>query len=646
MADGTQLLEVGRGRGKKKFMTVAFNGVDKTCDTDTETQLELWKILQIDIVATMKEIGMDFLNSVYLSTATIKGFMDKDTKSKQRFDLIARFLGLKKYDTATAKANTKKKDLLAHIEGQLEDVANKELWLKERDVKTLERYIQSCSDAIKVNEGAIKDLQDVLKIETEKAEVAQRVPALEQQIETKKSTINTQIDMLQRTHVSNTEEVAKRQQKLTAYDELATKVEALAKDAANASESKTTLKNEVATIRSEVNSIQLTTGEQKAKQASLQKQISDTLQCPKCKTALMLKDNVLAPIDKDALTKDLAQIDSTLSTVASAVASKESRIKELEATIGTADKAINTYNENIALINAAEKPVAINAQITAYNEKNVQIAKQADDFQAQGQTELDGLRVELEKATAELEKVGPATHDVAKLQEDMNNKTLDITSNNQAIGRHQQSIKDIGQAEADLKVLQAKISQKKAEADIYGFWEIGFKAIKVQIIKDFLPALQDSTNDYLSKLKVGMRVEFDTEKKKAQSTKKEKELGLDTKQEFDITAYDSKGVRPFGLFSQGERGRISTCVGLALNSLTKEKGVMSYDFLLIDEVADALDPTGVMEFVRLLDEMPGQKLVVSHDDVLKNYFDSTLTAEITDGVSTIRGGYGVLQEEE
>jgi DNA repair exonuclease SbcCD ATPase subunit len=49
-----------------------------------------------------------------------------------------------------------------------------------------------------------------------------------------------------------------------------------------------------------------------------------------------------------------------------------------------------------------------------------------------------------------------------------------------------------------------------------------------------------------------------------------------------------------------------------------------------------LDESGLRELVNLLDETPGQKLVISHNNFLKDYFNDRIVVEMTNEISTIR----------
>jgi DNA repair exonuclease SbcCD ATPase subunit len=157
------------------------------------------------------------------------------------------------------------------------------------------------------------------------------------------------------------------------------------------------------------------------------------------------------------------------------------------------------------------------------------------------------------------------------------------------------------------------------------------------VINEFLPLFEEKVNENLEKLKVNMRVDFNTHKKKSKVTKKDKEQGTVFKEEFNVKVLMENGDEsPLNMMSQGERGRVGMCTGFGLRTMTTEQGNNIFDFVFIDEIADSLDATGLSELVNLLDSINGQKFVISHNEELKNYFDTCITAVRTDGVSVLQ----------
>ena len=139
---------------------------------------------------------------------------------------------------------------------------------------------------------------------------------------------------------------------------------------------------------------------------------------------------------------------------------------------------------------------------------------------------------------------------------------------------------------------------------------------------------EQQTNNYLSSIEMGIKVRFDTIK--------EKRSGEGFKNTFDFAIIDEKREkRDLETYSQGESKRIGICVGFALRELTLNKGYNAFNFLMMDEVIDSLDDTGISEFFLLLDKISGLKLLISHNSDLKNMFSHTINVVKKDGITTV-----------
>ena len=56
--------------------------------------------------------------------------------------------------------------------------------------------------------------------------------------------------------------------------------------------------------------------------------------------------------------------------------------------------------------------------------------------------------------------------------------------------------------------------------------------------------------------------------------------------------------------------------------------------MMFDEIIDGLDDTGVSEFFKLLRSIPGQKLIISHNDNLKSMFSNIIKVTRKNGTAT------------
>jgi DNA repair exonuclease SbcCD ATPase subunit len=75
---------------------------------------------------------------------------------------------------------------------------------------------------------------------------------------------------------------------------------------------------------------------------------------------------------------------------------------------------------------------------------------------------------------------------------------------------------------------------------------------------------------------------------------------------------------------------------MAIRDIANSRSSLSFDFLMADEIVDGLDETGMNEFFKLLRNIEGQKLVISHNDELKALFSSVIKVVRNNGISYIK----------
>ena len=152
------------------------------------------------------------------------------------------------------------------------------------------------------------------------------------------------------------------------------------------------------------------------------------------------------------------------------------------------------------------------------------------------------------------------------------------------------------------------------------------------MIESFLPSFEEQVNTYLNHMEVGMRVRFQTFKEKKSKNKK----GDKYKYQFNIEIIDeNNNKRSIETYSAGESKRIGIAVGFALRELTLTRGYNTFEFLLLDEVVDSLDETGILEFFELLNVISGLKFVISHNSSLKTRFSKVIKVIKENGESTV-----------
>lgn len=638
LVDGDgKIMSITRRRGKVKKLELLYADTSKTCDTDSETQKQLLKYL--GIVPSMKstEYTKDYLNTTYFSTATVKSFMSKDTTSKDRFDLIARFLSMKKYDTAAKIAKSKKEDKVKESEQVLAQVEEKRKFVSENNEDIYADKIKTVEADIVVVTEKISEKQKLVDAEAGRLRIHDSVRSLEGMITSKKASTEAQLQSMQQRRVQNDAGIIRLQEQIRDYNAKKADVDAQIQNLNQYRKDISDYEKQIQELgNAKIELVRVDAGIS-TQILNTKQQLTNQLQCPECKKTLMLQNGVLKPLDAQSLTKVVAELDAEAAAVRAKITTNTQELVTVSAAAAEKQKLISDQEMKAYALQQLRTPVALQADVAAIEQDNANIDNSAQALIAAAKIEVAAMTTELGKAQAQLQALGESVVDVDAVTEEIKVLQQQKDAANQNIGWCQKKIQEIKTVSKEMGALEKEVAAAKTESETYAFWEMGFKNMKMMIIDDFLPTFMDSTNYYLQRMQVGLRVEFNTEKEKTSATKKDKELGRSMKSEFDISVFGSESgdARPFNMFSNGERGRISSCVGMALRTLTLERGNNVLDFMFLDEIADALDSTGLGELIKLLDDIPGQKIVISHNDEFKNYFDDIITVEKSGGVSMI-----------
>lgn len=191
---------------------------------------------------------------------------------------------------------------------------------------------------------------------------------------------------------------------------------------------------------------------------------------------------------------------------------------------------------------------------------------------------------------------------------------------------------DIKAFEGQRKEYTKKIKSNKKNLEILSFWVEAFsqKGIRSFIFETSLPELSSRANYYSTVLTGG------TINISILPTTAIKSTG-GVKEKLNIIVDNSLGAKSYDGCSEGEKRRVDLCLLLALQDLVSSRGTKKWDTSFLDEVFDTLDNTGITAVIDLLrTESPNKSIyLISHNNDLKNLFDSAIVITKQDGVSTI-----------
>lgn len=181
----------------------------------------------------------------------------------------------------------------------------------------------------------------------------------------------------------------------------------------------------------------------------------------------------------------------------------------------------------------------------------------------------------------------------------------------------QQALRVIDDQEARLGAKRAELAETEREAG--AFLELarifGKKGIQAMIIDSALPELERRANDIMARMSDGdMQIWFSTQSPGARG---------DLLETLDIRIADSRGTRPYEMFSGGEAFRANFAIRVALSRLLTERAGAQLQMLVIDEGFGTQDSQGRERLVEAINAIAGdfEKIVViTHIDELKDLF--------------------------
>lgn len=238
-------------------------------------------------------------------------------------------------------------------------------------------------------------------------------------------------------------------------------------------------------------------------------------------------------------------------------------------------------------------------------------------------TEADGKLSEYQDA---IEKLETEMSDLAHKQNVMNNNMQLVARLTQNVQKIQQDLQnmadsdgDMGQANADLTELDSELHEltdtkfllnERASYNRVASELLRDTGIKTKIIRQYVPVINELTNQYLQILDFFVHFELDDSFSETIRSRYR-----------DTFSYDS--------FSEGEKQRIDLSLLFTWRQIAKMKNSVSTNLLILDETFDSsLDGEGVDNLMKIIDTLKDDTnvFVISHKTELEDaHFERKLT---------------------
>jgi len=356
--------------------------------------------------------------------------------------------------------------------------------------------------------------------------------------------------------------------------------------------------------------------------STLSTKLAGTIECPKCGHKFLAAeegfDVPTAKLDIEALRKKSSKFDELSINV-------NEQIKKSEKNIGLAEDELDEIEDKFdSIIKKADGLVlemkkidlAIKAENAAITDNSLKI-KQIDSkidayidscFASYSDTVtsmLDGIEdniSELEHGNKRIEGTIEALN--LRLEDIEKNKNLDNTTS---------ISEEITKLKAAKRKAEKDLVKRKIELDKYTAQEKVFIDFKTELANSKIEALGDITNDFLESIGSDLRIELSGYSKTAKGDIKEK---ISVK-----LLRDGIDAGSFGKFSAGEQARINLATILAMSKLInincdEGKGL---DLLVLDEILDSVDESGLANMLSTLNYLKTTSLVVSHGLIAEGY---------------------------
>jgi len=187
--------------------------------------------------------------------------------------------------------------------------------------------------------------------------------------------------------------------------------------------------------------------------------------------------------------------------------------------------------------------------------------------------------------------------------------------------------------EAESKILKTEEALEIAEETAKIFSPAGIRA---HILDTVTPFLNEQTSQYLSLLSDGnISATWSTLSKTAKG---------DLREKFSIEVESLTGAKSFGGLSGGEKRKVRLSCYLAMQDLVATRASKPIDLLVMDEIDDALDTTGLERLMGVLNEKAkerGTVLLISHND-MNDWITQSVTIRKSEGFSTMVDELGAL----
>jgi DNA repair exonuclease SbcCD ATPase subunit len=404
---------------------------------------------------------------------------------------------------------------------------------------------------------------------------------------------------------------------------------------------KTSLENELSTIQAKLDSLVDETPDSKLVQElegklqsllmkgerqklvveSLSKPITESSTCPECRQAVSAEYRSKACHElSDSLSAEkerLAALKTEYSSI-KAELNKEKLNQERIRSINESNKILRLTAENTktkieSVAQMIRSLVAEESSLNAqFAEKQSLIKENIKFIDSSDDREILAIRKQIDELSGTIQIGSSALRQV-------DTELQSARSERSVISHKITEIDKASQTKAELKsIIETLLKEYEPYPDVIkAFSSTGIPNL---IVQNILDDLQTDANTMLAKIKPELTLSFSTEKENTKGELVDK---------LEILYFVDGVERDYSLVSGAMKVAISFALKLGFSHLLQRLMGVNLEFLLIDEVDEALDKAGIDDFAKIIKSLEKEclVLVITHNDRLKDKFSEAIMVE-------------------
>jgi len=619
LCEGEDSIKITRNRGSKNSLEFYVNDhlMNENVTVPSKVQEDVNKYF--GITGTPKQVIDDFMSTNLLSYNSVEMFVSKRYKAEDRFAFLSRIFNLEKWIDCKKLAKEKRDELnpaIERLEGQLH------VHQEATNSIAIETVTEESKLLTTENTNLLKELDDVNK----QIEEAYEYTSIQKELTRYTNDYNSWNSRYDRNKNTLEKELTEAEFKFGTQKNIMASKQARVIDVEDYDAEKLNyFEKEKSKYESDIRTLNYDINHNKIAIKDKERLKESGFKCSECGADQIVDGNKLVKFNTAIIVKQIAELQSKIDVAEKSKTKSNMAIIALDADIAIEKNNLNKYNASVRLQAEIEHDKSMlkmyKEAIDKLKDKISQSKIEYDDECIKFETTIDDFTIKLQGFDTSID-INLLMEKTNELQDtiDSNKRTITINENN--IGRYNAAHEKAEKCVKELKSV-------KSERDVYNYWLKAFPEIRRMIIQSVLPQIQNISNDYLNKIDAPFQIELDTLKE----TKTTNTL----KESFNINVYDkvTDTVMPIHMRSTGGRKRVGMAVCFALQDIKSSYQHKSFEFRFFDEFLDNIDETGLDLFVNLLNNIEGQKFVISHNSRLADRFDKVVTIVKQNGMSTI-----------